>query len=59
MLHQSILGLVVVISEEEASHVIAVEGIHRLGECLFLEVGMSTTGSLSLTKRGVLHRPSS
>ena len=37
--------------EEEASHVIVVEGIHRLGESLFLEVGMSTTGSLPLTKR--------
>ena len=45
--------------EEEASHVIVVEGIHRLGESLFLEVGMSTTGSLPLTKRGVLRRPSS
>ena len=45
--------------EEEASHVIVVEGIHRLGESLFLEVGMSTTGSLPLMKRGVLHRPSS
>jgi len=45
--------------EEEASHVIVVEGIHRLGESLFLEVGMSTTGSLPLTKRGALHRPSS
>ena len=44
---------------EEASHVIAVEGIHRLGESLFLEVGMSTTGSLPLMKRGVLRRPSS
>ena len=37
--------------DEEASHVIVVEGIHRLGESLFLEVGMSTTGSLPLTKR--------
>ena len=36
--------------EEEASHVIVVEGIHRLGESLFLEVGMSTTGSLPLTR---------
>ena len=43
--------------EEEASHVIVVEGIHRLGESLFLEVGMSTTGSLPLMKRGVLRRP--
>ena len=34
--------------EEEASHVIVVEGIHRLGESLLLEVGMSTTGSLPL-----------
>ena len=45
--------------EEEALHVIDVEGIHRLGESLFLEVEMSTMGSLPLTKRGVLHRPSS
>ena len=45
--------------EEEASHVIVVEGIHRLGESLFLEVGMSTMGSLPLMKRGVFHRPSS
>ena len=45
--------------EEEASHVIVVEGIHRLGESLFLEVDMSTTGSLPLMKTGALHRPSS
>ena len=45
--------------EEEASHVIVLEGIHRLGESLLLEVEMSTMGSLSLMKRGVLHRPSS
>ena len=45
--------------EEEASHVIVVKGIHRLGESLFLEVGMSTTGSLPLMKKRVLHRPSS
>ena len=45
--------------EEETSHVIVVKGIHRLGESLFLEVGMSTTGSLPLTKRGALRRPSS
>ena len=45
--------------EEEASHVIVVEGIHRLGESLFLEVEISTSGSLPLMKRGVLHRPSS
>ena len=31
---------------------IVVEGIHRLGESLFLEVGMSTMGSLPLMKRG-------
>ena len=31
--------------EEEASHVIVVEGIHRLGESLFLEVEMSTTSA--------------
>lgn len=45
--------------EEEASRVIAVEGVHRPGERLFLEVEKSTTGSLPLMKRGVLHRPSS
>ena len=45
--------------EEEASHVTVVEGICRLGESLFLEVEMSTTGSLPLMKRGVLRRPSS
>ena len=43
--------------EEEASHVIVVEGILRLGESLFLEVGMSTTGSLPLMKRGALPDP--
>ena len=42
-------------SDEEASHVIVVEGIHRLGEGLFLEVEMSTMGSLPLMKTGVLH----
>ena len=42
--------------EEEASHMIVVEGIHRLGESLFLEVDMSTTGRLPLM-RGVLRRP--
>jgi len=45
--------------EEEASHMIVVEGIHRLGESLFFEVEMSTTGSLPLLKRGALHRTSS
>ena len=45
--------------EEEASHVIVVEGIYRLGESLFFEVEMSTMGSLPLMKRGMLHRPSS
>ena len=45
--------------EEEASHMIVVKSIHRLGESLFLEVEMSTTGILSLMKRGVLCRPSS
>jgi len=45
--------------EEEASHMIVVEGIHRLGQSLFLEVEMSTMGSLPLTKGGVFHRPSS
>ena len=34
--------------EDEASHVIVVEGIYRLGESLFFEVEMSTTGSLLL-----------
>ena len=46
-------------SDEEASHEIVVEGIYTLGESLFLEVEMSTMRSLSLMKRGVLHRPSS
>ena len=45
--------------DEEASHMIVDEGIRKLGESLFLEVEMSTTGSLPLMKRGVLHRPSS
>ena len=45
--------------EEETLHVIVVEGIHTLGESLFLEMEMSTTGSLPLMKRGVLHRLSS
>ena len=45
--------------EEEASHMIVVEGILGFGESLVLEVEMSTTGSLPLMKRGVLHRPSS
>ena len=45
--------------EEEASHVIVVEGIHRLGESLLLEVGMSATGSLPLMKRGAPRRSSS
>ena len=43
--------------EEEVSHVIVVEGIYTLGENLFLEVEMSTTESLPLMKRGMLHRP--
>ena len=47
------------LEEEEASPVIVVEGIGRLGESLFLEVEMSTTGSLPLMKWGVLCRPSS
>ena len=38
---------------------IVVEGICRLGKNLFLEVEMSTTGSLPLMKRGELHKPSS
>ena len=37
--------------EEEASHVIVVEGIYTLGESLFLEVEMSTMGSLPLMKK--------
>ena len=45
--------------EEEASHVIVVEGIYRLGESLFLEAEMSTMGSFPLMKRGVFYRPSS
>ena len=41
---------------EEASHMIVVEDIHRLGESLFPEVETSTTtGNLPLMKRGVLH----
>ena len=40
--------------EEEASHMIVVEGILRLGESLFLEMEMSTVGSLPLMKRGNL-----
>ena len=43
--------------EEEASHMIVVEGIRRLGESLFLEVEMSTMGSLPLMKRGALADP--
>ena len=39
-------------------HMIVVEGICRLGESLFLEVEMSTTGSLPLMNREVLRRPS-
>jgi len=39
--------------------IVVVKGIHRLGESLFLEVGMSTSRSLPLMKRGVLHRPRS
>ena len=45
-------------SDEEASHVIVAEGIYTLGENLFLEVVMSTMGSLPLMKRGMFHRPS-
>ena len=59
-MYQSILGLLDVIRLRKASLMIAiVEGILRLGESLFLEVEMSTMGSLPLMKRGVLHRPSS
>ena len=45
--------------EEEALHVIVVEGIHRLGESLFREVEMSTMGSLPLMNKGALCTPSS
>ena len=45
--------------EEEASHMIVVEGIRRLGERLFLEVEMSTMGIFLLMKRGVFCRLSS
>ena len=38
--------------EDEASHVIVVQGIHRLGESLFLEVGLSTTGKPSTDEEG-------
>ena len=48
-----------VFSNEEASHAVVVEGICRLGESLFLEVKMSTMGSLPLMKKGELHRPGS
>ena len=40
-------------------HMIAVEGIRRLGESLFLKVEMSSMGSLPLMKRGALRRLSS
>ena len=40
--------------EEEASHVIVVEGIHRLGESPFLEMEMSIMGSLPLMKRNFI-----
>ena len=43
--------------EEEASHMTVVKGICRLGEGLFLEVEMSTMGSLPLMKRGALADP--
>ena len=45
--------------EGEASDVIVIEGIYTLGESLFLEVEMSTMGSLPLMKRRVFHKPSS
>jgi len=45
--------------EEEASHMIVVKDIRRLGESVFLEEEMSTTGSLPLMKRRVLRRPRS
>ena len=40
------------LEEEEASHLIVVEGIRRLGEIIFLEVEMSTMGRLSSMKKG-------
>ena len=40
-------------------HMIAVEGIRRVGESLFLKVEMSSMGSLPLMKRGALRRLSS
>ena len=39
-------------NEEEASHVIVVAGIHRLGESPFLEVEMPTMGSASTDEGG-------
>ena len=44
--------------EEEALHMIVVEGIRRIVVSLFLEVEMPTTGSLPLMKRGMLHKHS-
>ena len=38
---------------------IVVEDIHRHGESLFLEVEMSTSGSLPLMNRGTFCRPRS
>ena len=37
--------------------IVAVKGIHRLGESHFLEVEMPTMGSLPRMKRGALRRP--
>ena len=39
--------------------IVVVEGIRRLGESLFLEVEMSTMGSLPLMNKGALCTPSS
>ena len=60
VLHQAILGLLNVIRLRRGiSMIVVVEGSHRLGESPFLEVEISTKGSLLLMKRGGLHRPSS
>ena len=39
--------------------IVVIEGSHKLGESVFPEVEMCTTGSLPLMKRGVFHRPRS
>ena len=42
--------------DEEELHMIVVEGICRLGKSFFLEVEMSTSGSLLMIKRVALLR---